>query len=41
MDWDCPNWDLRLAQLIDQYYSQIDATVAVRQITSGLTSGNL
>lgn len=41
MDWLCPNWDLRLSELISQYYGQIDADIAVRQITGGLTSGNL
>lgn len=41
MDWNCPNWDIKLAELINQYHGQIDAEIAVRNITGALTSGNL
>lgn len=41
MDWNCPNWDIKLSGLIKEYYGHIDAEVAVRNITGQLTSGNL
>lgn len=41
MDWLCPSFHERLAQLLQKHHGEITAEKAVRIIVPGLNSGNL
>lgn len=41
MDWDCPNYHIRLHEMLDRYHGNITALNTIRYILPGLNSGNL
>ena len=41
MDWNCPPFHERLAQLLTKYHGNITAELTVRNIIPSLNSGNL